>query len=128
MEGQLMVEGVFLFLRGLWGSWIAWAGGILRMIPFLEDLIEPWLRRNFPRIEAWFLSRGVALKRDLKLIGAICLFIGCYRAWVFEHKNAETAMYGKDGKSEVWAKYNECDKERAIDDTLAKSCSSNLSY
>jgi hypothetical protein len=98
------------------------------MIPFLEDMIEPWLRKKYPKVDAWFVASGEALKKNLKLIALICLFVGCYRAWVFEHRNAQTAMYGKDGKSEAWAKYNECDKQRAVDDTLTKSCSSNLTY
>src|SRR6266851_173698 len=116
-----MVENFFLFLRSLWGSWMVWAGGILRLIPFLEDLFEPWLRKTHPKIDAWFIERGATLKKDLKLIAVICLFIGCYRAWVFEHKNAETGMYGKDGKSEAWARVNECDKERAVKATLVDS-------
>jgi hypothetical protein len=78
------------------------------MIPFIESLIEPWLRKTHPRVDDWFIKRGNALKKNLGAIGLICLFIGCYRAWVFEHKNAEAAMYGKDGKSEVWARYNQC--------------------
>jgi hypothetical protein len=98
------------------------------MIPFLEDMIEPWLRKKYPKVDGWFLARGETLKKNLKLIALICLFVGCYRAWVFEHNNAQMAMYGKDGKSEAWAKYNECDKERAVNDTLAKSCVGNLSY
>jgi hypothetical protein len=96
------------------------------MIPFLEDMIEPWLRREYPRVDAWFITRGEPLKKNLKLIAVICLFIGCYRAWVFEHKNAETAMYGKDGKSEARAKYNACDKERAVKMALADTYSATL--
>jgi hypothetical protein len=98
------------------------------MIPFLEDMVEPLMRKRFPKIDAWFLEYGNPLKKNLRLIAVVCLFIGCYRAWVFEHKNAQTAMYGKDGKSEAWAKYSECDKERAVNDTLAKSCGGSLNY
>lgn len=107
-----MVENFFLFLGSLWGSWMVWVGGILRMIPFVEHLIEPWLRKKHPSVDAWFVARGEALKKNLKVIALTCLFIGCYRAWVFEHNNAQAVMYGKDGKSEAWSKYNECDRER----------------
>lgn len=103
-----MVENFFPFLRSLGGSWLVWAGGILRMIPFIEDLLEPWLRKTYPKVDTWFIERGTALKKNLKLIAVVCLLIGCYRAWIFEHNNAEAAMYGKDGKSEAWGKYNEC--------------------
>jgi hypothetical protein len=123
-----MVGNFFLFLGALWGSWMVWAGGILRMIPFLEDMIEPWLRRKYPKVDAWFIASGEALKKNLKMIALLCLLVGCYRAWVFEHKNAETAMYGKDGKSEVWSKYNECDKERAVKSSLVDTYSGELSY
>jgi len=122
------VSGFFLFLHSLFASWMVWAGGMLRLIPFLETALERWLRKRHAKIDAWFIAHGETLKKDLKLIGIVCLLIGCYRAWVFEHNNAQAAMYGKDGKSEAWAKYNECDKERAVDDTLAKSCSSSLTY
>jgi hypothetical protein len=94
----------------------------------LEDMIERWLSRTFPKVDAWFISRGAALKKNLKLVAVICLFVGCYTVWVFEHRNAEAAMYGRDGKSEAWPKYNECDKERAVKATLSDSCASNLSY
>jgi hypothetical protein len=117
----------FLFLHSLFASWMVWAGGIFRVIPFVETLIEPWLRKKHPTIDAWFERHG-GLKRDLKRIALICVLIGCYRAWVFEHNNAQAAMYGKDGKSEVWAKYNECDKEKAVNEVLEKSCSANLGY
>ncbi|MFZ1141431.1 MAG: hypothetical protein WAN76_19785 [Candidatus Sulfotelmatobacter sp.] len=96
------------------------------MIPFIETLIEPWLRKRHPKVDAWFVNRGNALKKNLGAIALICLFIGCYRAWVFEHNNAETAMYGKDGKSEAWAKYNECDKERAVKTVLADTYSGSI--
>ncbi len=108
-----MVGALLLFLADLWASWIAWAGGILRIIPFCEGLIEPSLRSKFPRVDSWFSAHGVALKKNLRLIGMICLFIGCYRAWVFEHRNAQNAMYGKDGKSEAWSKFNTCDADRS---------------
>jgi hypothetical protein len=122
------MSNLILFLGAISASWMVWAGGILRMIPFFEDMVEPQLRKKYPRIDAWFLAYGNPLKKNLKLIAMVCLFIGCYRAWVFEHKNAQAAMYGKDGKSEAWAKYNECDKERAVNDSLAKSCGASLSY
>jgi len=122
------VSNFFLFLHSLFGSWMVWAGGILRLIPFIESLIEPWLRKAHPKVDVWFIARGNALKKNLGAIALICLFIGCYRAWVFEHNNAQAAMYGKDGKSEAWARYNQCDKERAVNDVLAKSCSTNLTY
>jgi hypothetical protein len=99
------------------------------MIPFIEDLLEPWLRRKSTKIDAWFASHGAGLKKNLKLIGAICLFIGCYRAWVFEHNNAQTAMYGMDGmdgKAEAWPKYNTCDKERAVKSVLTDTYSSQI--
>jgi hypothetical protein len=121
-----VVDTFILFFRDLWASWIAWVGGILRMIPFVEDLFEPWLRRKFPRIDVWFVAHGVALKKNLKLIGVICLFIGCYRAWVFEHRNAETAMYGPNGKSEAWSKYNACDRSLAVKTALADTYSSQI--
>ncbi len=91
--------------------------GDLPVIPFVESLIEPSLRR-IPRIDKLLTTRGAAIKRDLKVVALICLFIGSYRAWVFEHRNAESAMYGKDGKSEVWGKYNSCDKDRAVKSML----------
>jgi hypothetical protein len=120
------MSNFFLFLRSLFGSWMVWAGGILRVIPFAETLIEPWLRSH-PKIDAWFAKHG-GIKRDLKRIALLCLAVGCYRAWVFEHDNAQAAMYGKDGKSEAWARYNQCDKERAVNDVLEKSCSTSLTY
>jgi hypothetical protein len=120
------VSSFFLFLHSLFGSWMVWAGGILRLIPFIESLIEPWLRKTHPKVDAWFIAQGNALKRNLGAIALICLFIGCYRAWVFEHNNAETAMYGKGGKSEAWAEYNECDKERAVKTVLADTYSGTL--
>jgi hypothetical protein len=123
-----MLENFFLFLRSLWGSWMVWAGGILRVIPFFEGSVEPWLRGKHPKVDAWFIERGAALKKNLKLIALSCLLIGCYRAWVFEHNNAQTAMYGRDGKSEAWARFNQCDKERAVKTTLADSCNTNLTY
>ncbi len=121
-----MLENLSLFFRSLWGSWLAWAGGILRMIPFFEGLVEPWVRGRFPKADTWFASHGAILKKNLKLIGLVCLFIGCYRAWVFEHRNAENAMYGKDGKSEAWSRYNECDKESAVEAALVETYSSQL--
>jgi len=120
------VSNFFLFLHSLFGSWMVWAGGILRMIPFIESLIEPWLRKTHPRIDAWFIKRGNALKKNLGAIALICLFIGCYRAWVFEHNNAETAMYGKGGKSEAWDEYTKCDKERAVKTVLSDTYSGTL--
>jgi hypothetical protein len=118
---------IFQFLQSLFSSWMVWVGGILRLIPFLETFVEPWLRQSHPNVEA-FLEKHGEIKRNLKAIALICILIGCYRAWVFEHKNAQNAMYGKDGKSEAWAKYNQCDKERAVNDVLGKSCSASLSY
>jgi hypothetical protein len=115
-----------LFFRSLLGSWMVWAGGILRVIPFLETLIEPRLRKKYPKVDAWFIARGNDLKKNLKAIAVICLLIGCYRAWVFEHKNAEAAMYGKDGKAEAWARFNQCDKELAIKAALADTYSGQI--
>jgi hypothetical protein len=115
-----------LFFYSLMGSWLVWAGGILRVIPFFESLVEPYLRK-IPRVSRFLDARGASLKRDLKIIALICLFVGCYRAWVFEHKNAEAAMYGPGGKSEAWGAYNTCDKERAVKTVLADSFSSQIS-
>jgi hypothetical protein len=120
------MSSLFLFLQSLFGSWMAWAGGIIRLIPFMENLIEPTLRR-IGWIDRFLTKHGSGLKKNLKFIAAVCLFIGCYRAWVFEHKNAETAMYGKEGKSEAWSKYNQCDKERTIKSILADTYSSQIS-
>jgi hypothetical protein len=111
-----------LFLQGLLGSWMAWAGGILRVIPFFESLIEPSLRK-IPAVDRFLTDRGPKLKTDLKKIALLCLFIGCYRAWVFEHNNAQTAMYGKDGKSEAWSKFNSCEIERLSKSNLVDSLS-----
>jgi len=56
-----------------------------------------------------------------------CLFISCYGAWTDEHHNAQDAMYGKDGKSEAWAKYNTCDKERYGKTVLVDSLGAQVS-
>jgi hypothetical protein len=121
-----IVSDLSLFVRSLLSSWMVWAGGILRVIPFIESFIEPWLRRKYPRVDAWFVARGNDLKKNLKVIAVACLLIGCYRAWVFEHKNAEAAMYGKDGKTEAWARFNQCDKELAIKSVLADTYSGQI--
>src|SRR5882762_4898853 len=114
-----------LFLHSLLGSWMAWIGGILRMIPLFENLIEPYLRKS-PRVKGFLDTHAARLKRDLKTIAVVCLFIGCYRAWVFEHRNAEAAMYGPGGKSEVWGAYNTCDREKAVKTVLADTYSSQI--
>ncbi len=115
-----------LFLQSLFGSWMVWVGGILRLIPFFESLVEPSLRKKLPKVDAWFIAKGSVLKKNLTLIAMVCLFIGCYRAWVFEHRNAQMAMYGKDGKSAAWSKYNECDKEKAIKSALADTYATQI--
>jgi hypothetical protein len=114
--------GLFLFLHDLFASWMAWIGGILRMIPIIEATIEPKLQK-FPRVNRFLETRWPEWKKNLKTLALLCLFVGCYRAWSFEHKNAETAMYGPEGKAEAWSKYNACNQNLAVKSALADAYS-----
>jgi hypothetical protein len=121
-----MVENFFLFFRSLVGSWMVWVGGILRVIPFLEHFIERKLQGRYPRVAAFLAGKSDDLKKNLTLIAVLCLFIGCYRTWVFEHRNAGAAMYGKDGKSEAWARYNECNADNREYAAISRTFNSQL--
>ena len=96
---------VSLFIGALVNHWLFSFGGVvLVIIAVIERL------RN-KDTEAWVFW-GAAL---------VCLIVACYGAWVDEHNNAQAAMYGDLGKAEAWSKYNQCDKDRAVNDALAKS-------
>jgi hypothetical protein len=116
-----------LFLRALLQSSFTWIGGILRIIPLFESLIEPYLRK-FAGVKHYLDTHGAKLKKDLNAIVIACLFIGCYRVWVFEHRNAETAMYGPGGKAEAWSRFNGCEAERLTKSNLVDVYSAELTH
>jgi hypothetical protein len=94
-----------LFIAALVSHWLFSFGGVVLVI---IAVIERLRKKD---TEAWVFW-GAAL---------VCLFIACYGAWVDEHNNAQAAMYGDRGKAEAWSMYNQCDKDRAVNDALAKS-------
>lgn len=92
--GVLLMENFSLFMRGLVASWMAWTGGILLVIPFFESIVEPYLCK-IPRVKKFLESHGHKVKKNLKVIALICLFIGCYRAWFFEYTDTQTVISEK---------------------------------
>ena len=74
-----MGQTLALFLRDLFASWIALVGVIMRLIPFAESLVVPLftpLLRKFPKAENYLKTHAEALKKNLKVIALVCLFVG----------------------------------------------------
>jgi hypothetical protein len=64
-------------------------------------------------------------KRTFAIILGVGLLWSVFAAWRDEHRNTEAVI---EGKAEAWAKYNACDKERAVKASLVDTYSGELSY
>ena len=109
---------IFLFLQAVFAHWVGLLGIALTLAPLVPQRFEQWIERKIVKTQFSF--------KHLWIVGAFLLVIAFYQGWNDEHNNAEEAMYGKDGKSEAWSKYNECDKERAVKTALADTYSQSV--
>jgi len=111
----------FLFLHSLFTQILTYVGGALTMTPYAEKwLEEPWKKRK--RIQT-FLRHHV---KDLKWIGIFCVLIAVFQAWSVQFDETQTALYGKDGKSEAWGKYNACSTSLSVKGALLEQANAQI--
>jgi hypothetical protein len=82
-----------------WHGWVS--GGFLAFV--LEVADKLW---------DWKIS-----KRTFAVILGVGLLWSVFATWRDEHNNSTVLI---QEKADAWSKYNQCDKERAIDDALTK--------
>jgi len=90
-----------------WHGWLS--GGILAFVLEIGEKLWEWKPK----------------KRVLAIIIGIGLLWSVFAAWRDEHRNTEIVI---GEKATAWSQYNQCDKERAIQTTLAAGAAANLAY
>jgi len=122
-----MQQSVIAFLLSVADHGITLAGLVLTVSPFLEKPVEKYVAKNRKRRRRDAGRYLITLVRNLKFLAIACLFIGCFQAWKEERQNTDTAINGKDGRTEAWRQFNVCNTERSVKSALLEQANGQIS-
>jgi hypothetical protein len=118
---EINVEVCAMAIESTYGSIGNWLAAVVHhwevivvtgAIPFFIDLIDKMFDWQMPKkLYVVFVGLG--------------LLLAMFSAWK-EERDAKDASFGD--KARVESQFNQCDKERAVNDAVAKSCSASLGF